>query len=120
MSGSAGTHHGVGHHASEGNYSTSPKGIWSWVVLVHHKRIALMYLFTLTFFFFLGGVAALILRTELMHAGKDFLEPEQYNILFTLHGAIMIFLFIVPGIPSIMGTFLPPDDRSEGRRLSEA
>lgn len=105
-------HQGAGHHASKGNYLTEPKGIMSWVTTTDHKRIALMYLFALSFFFLLGGTAALLMRTSLMYAGAQNkllgFGPETYNILFTLHGAIMIFLFIVPGIPAVMGNFLIP------------
>jgi len=67
-----------------------------------------MYLVTILFFFFLGGLAALIMRLELANAGPDFLTPKIYNVMFTLHGALMIFLFIVPGIPATMGNFLLP------------
>lgn len=94
---------------SEGkNYLNHEKGIWSWMTTLDHKRIALMYLFSLTIFFFIGGIAALIVRTELFNPGQDFLTPSQYNTMFTIHGAVMVFLFIVPGIPAIMGNFLIP------------
>jgi cytochrome c oxidase subunit 1 len=104
------SHDADSHHATpEGeNYLTYPKGLWSWVTTVDHKRIALMYLFVITIFFFVAGVFALIMRTELMHAGKDIIDAQTYNVLFTLHGAIMIFLFVVPGIPATMGNFLIP------------
>ncbi|MBN8549212.1 MAG: cbb3-type cytochrome c oxidase subunit I, partial [Deltaproteobacteria bacterium] len=95
-------------HSGERNYLNHPKGLWSWVTTVDHKRIALMYLFSVTIFFFVAGVFALIMRTELMHSGKDIIDAQTYNVLFTLHGAIMIFLFIVPGIPATMGNFLIP------------
>ena len=95
-------------HAEGENYLNWEKGIWSWMTTLDHKRIALMYLFTLSFFFFVGGTAALILRTELFNAGPDFLTPQQYNTFFTIHGVVMVFLFIVPGIPAIMGNFLIP------------
>lgn len=90
------------------HYLNEKTGLWSWLATVDHKRIGIMYLFTITLFFFVAGVAALIMRTELASAGPDLLTPKQYNILFTLHGAIMIFLFIVPGIPATMGNFLLP------------
>jgi cytochrome c oxidase subunit 1 len=90
------------------NYLNEKTGLWSWLTTVDHKRIGLMYLFTITLFFFVAGVAALIMRTELARSGPDIITPEQYNVLFTLHGAIMIFLFIVPGIPATMGNFLLP------------
>lgn len=96
-------------HYKEGtNYLNCDTSIRSWLTTVDHKRIALLYLFTLVLFFLVGGVAALLMRTELANSGQDFLTPQVYNVLFTLHGAIMIFLFIVPGIPAIMGNFLLP------------
>lgn len=94
---------------SEGkNYLNHEKGILSWIFTLDHKRIGLMYLFTILTFFAVGGVAALLMRTELMKAGAGIVSAETYNILFTVHGAVMIFLFIVPGIPATMGNFLLP------------
>ena len=90
------------------NYLNHETTIWSWLTTIDHKRIALMYLFAMTFFFFVGGISALLVRTELFSAGADFLNAKQYNMLFTIHGAVMVFLFIVPGIPAIMGNFLIP------------
>lgn len=90
------------------NYLNHERGLWSWLTTVDHKRIGLMYLFTLTLFFFVGGIAALALRTELMQPGEQFFTADQYNQLFTVHGVVMIFLFIVPGIPAVMGNFLLP------------
>ncbi|MCB0351909.1 MAG: cbb3-type cytochrome c oxidase subunit I, partial [Bdellovibrionales bacterium] len=93
---------------STANYLNHEKGIWSWLGTVDHKRIALMYLFTITTFFIVGGLAALTMRLELMAPGEQHIDANTYNQLFTLHGAIMIFLFIVPGIPATMGNFLLP------------
>lgn len=90
------------------NYLNHEKGLWSWLTTIDHKRIGLMYLMFLIPFFFIGGIAALLMRTELAGHGKTIMEPHTYNILFTLHGVIMIFLFIVPGIPAVMGNFLLP------------
>ncbi len=90
------------------NYLNCETTLWSWISTVDHKRIGLMYLFTITAFFIVGGLAALTFRIELFSSGAQFLTPDQYNVLFTLHGAIMIFLFIVPGIPATMGNFLLP------------
>lgn len=95
-------------HTEGTNYLNCQKGIMSWLLTLDHKRIGLMYLFTISLFFIVAGLAALTIRMELFHAGADFLTPQQYNELFTLHGAIMIFLFIVPGIPATMGNFLLP------------
>ena len=96
------------HHEDGKNYLNWETSIWSWLSTVDHKRIGLLYLFTITIFFIIGGIAALTMRLELAKAGPDFLTPDEYNVLFTLHGAIMIFLFIVPGIPATMGNFLLP------------
>lgn len=95
-------------HADDTNYLNHSRGIWSWLTSVDHKRIGLMYLFSILTFFVLGGLAALVVRLELAHVGRSFLEPRQYNVLFTIHGVLMVFLFIVPGIPATMGNFLIP------------
>ena len=96
------------HHDPDANYLNCEKGIWSWITTLDHKRIALMYLFTIGTFFIVGGLAALALRLELAQVGQQYMDPDTYNVLFTLHGAVMIFLFIVPGIPATMGNFLIP------------
>ncbi len=92
----------------EKNYLTEPKGIKSWLLTLDHKRIGLMYLFGIMFFFFVGGVFALLLRLELLSPGKDFVSADTYNQFFTLHGAIMIFLFIIPSVPAALGNFVLP------------
>src|SRR5699024_10178305 len=89
-------------------YLNAEKGIWSWLTTVDHKRIGLMYLASVTFFFFVGGIMALLLRTELWTPAKTFIEADLYNQLFTLHGAIMVFLFLVPAIPTALGNFFLP------------
>lgn len=100
--------HAAHTHGEQLNYINHEKGIWSWLTSVDHKRIGLLYLISITFFFICGGLAALTMRVELAHAGKLFESSHTYNVLFTLHGVIMIFLFIVPGIPATMGNFLIP------------
>jgi len=90
------------------NYLTEPKGIKSWLFTVDHKRIGLMYLFAIMFFFMVGGVFAVLLRLELLHPGADIMEADTYNQFFTLHGAIMIFLFIIPSIPAALGNIILP------------
>ncbi len=83
-------------------------GALSWLLTTDHKRIGLMYLFVILFWFvvamFLGGG----MRLELMFRGRTLMGPESYNALFTLHGVIMVFLFIIPGIPAIFGNFFLP------------
>lgn len=83
-------------------------GIKSWLFTMDHKRIALLYLWSVLFWFILAMVFGLMLRIELMSAGKTIIDAEIYNSLFTLHGVIMIFLFVIPGLPAIFGNFLLP------------
>lgn len=84
------------------------KGILSWLLTTDHKRIGLMYLVTILFFFLVGVIIGILMRLELIAPGKTIMEPQTYNALFTLHGVIMIFLFIIPGLPAIFGNFFLP------------
>src|SRR4051795_11345930 len=90
------------------NYLTSDYGIWSWLLTTDHKRIALLYMVSITLFFFVGGAAATLIRLELMTPAGDIVQPETYNRLFTLHGVVMIFFFLIPSIPTVLGNFLVP------------
>ena len=90
------------------NYINVKYTVASWLWTKDHKRIALLYLAGVTFFFFLGGAAAVVFRLELMTPEADLVQSETYNKLFTLHGIIMIFLFLVPSIPAVLGNFLIP------------
>jgi cytochrome c oxidase subunit 1 len=93
----------------EVNYLNWQTGIWSWLSSTDHKRICFLYLFTILIFFILGGLAALAMRTELAFSGPQIItDPHTYNVLFTMHGVFMIFLFVVPGIPATLGNFLIP------------
>ncbi|MEQ8762302.1 MAG: cytochrome c oxidase subunit I [Planctomycetota bacterium] len=83
-------------------------GIKSWLLTVDHKRIAILYLISITFFFFIGGAAAVVIRLDLATPQGDLVESETYNKLFTIHGIIMIFFFLVPSIPAVLGNFLVP------------
>ncbi|MEX0719381.1 MAG: cytochrome c oxidase subunit I [Balneolaceae bacterium] len=89
-------------------YLTDEKGLWAWMTTVDHKKIGLMFLGATAFFFLLGGILALLLRTELLTPAKTFVEADTYNQLFTLHGAIMVFFVIIPAIPSGLGNFILP------------
>ena len=90
------------------NYINTNYSVISWLFTTDHKRIAILYLFSVTLFFFLGGAAAVIFRLELMTPQADLVESETYNKLFTLHGIIMIFFYLIPAIPSVLGNFLVP------------
>ncbi len=94
--------------AQKRNYLNSPKGIWSWIYTLDHKRIGLMYLGAISFSFMLGGIFALLIRLKHLHPVVSYMTAKQYNQLFTLHGAIMVFLFIVPSIPASLGNFILP------------
>ena len=96
------------HDSVEPSYLVAKKGILSWLITVDHKRIGLMYLAATLFFFLVAGLLAIALRTELYTPGQDFMSAQTYNQVFTLHGAIMVFLFIIPSVPAAMGNFLLP------------
>ncbi|MEN6497688.1 MAG: cytochrome c oxidase subunit I [Thermoguttaceae bacterium] len=92
----------------ESNYLTEGYSLKSWLLTTDHKRIALLYLLTVTLMFFLGGAAATLVRLELITPAGDLVQADTYNKLFTLHGVIMIWFFLVPVIPTVMGNFLLP------------
>ena len=94
--------------ADSDNYLTHDKGFLSWIFTLDHKRIGIMYLASVLFAFALGGTFALILRTELLTPGKTIIDHDVYNQMFTLHGAIMVFLVIIPGIPAALGNIALP------------
>lgn len=93
---------------AERNFLNHPKGIGSWLFTVDHKRIGILYLIVILLAFALGGFFAVSLRLELFHPGEQYVGQDTYNKFFTLHGAIMIFLFLVPAIPAILGNFCLP------------
>ena len=90
------------------NYLNNGYGLKSWLLTRDHKRIALLYLMSITAFFFLGGFFALLIRLELLTPAADLVQPETYNKLFTMHGVVMVFFFLIPSIPAVLGNFLIP------------
>jgi len=90
------------------HYLNATYGISSWLLTLDHKRIALLYLISITLFFFVGGAFAVALRLELLTPQGDLLQAENYNKMFTMHGLMMIFFFLVPSIPAVLGNFLLP------------
>src|SRR6478736_3931700 len=90
------------------NYINAEHGIRSWLFTTDHKRIALLYLLSITAFFFMGGFFALLIRLELLTPAGDLLLPDTYNKAFTMHGQIMVFFFLIPSIPAVLGNFLVP------------
>ena len=91
------------HYLNEGGY-----GLKSWLLTLDHKRIGLLYLVSITFFFAIGGVYASLIRLELLTPQADLVQPDTYNRLFTMHGVMMIFFFLIPSIPAVLGNFLIP------------
>ncbi len=90
------------------NYLTAGYGLKSWLLTQDHKRIGLLYLGSVTAFFALGGTFALLIRLELLTPAGDLVQSDTYNRLFTMHGVIMVFFFLIPAIPSVLGNFLVP------------
>jgi cytochrome c oxidase subunit 1 len=94
--------------ARPANYLNSPAGLRSWLTTVDHKRIGVMYLIAIMASLALGGLFAMLIRVELWTPTRTIMNDETYNRLFTLHGAVMVFLFIIPSIPAALGNFLLP------------
>jgi cytochrome c oxidase subunit 1 len=90
------------------NYLTVTRGVMSWLVTLDHKRIGIMYLISVMLAFLVGGVFALLVRLELFSRGHTIMDADQYNRAFTLHGVVMVFLFIIPSIPAALGNFVLP------------
>jgi len=90
------------------NYLNADYGWKSWLFTLDHKRIALLYLVSITFFFIIGGSFAVLMRIHLVEPQGALVQPETYNKLFTLHGIVMIFFFLIPSIPAVLGNFLVP------------
>jgi cytochrome c oxidase subunit I len=90
------------------NYLNAEYGIRSWLFTTDHKRIALLYLISITAFFFIGGFFALLIRLELLTPAGDLMSADMYNKAFTMHGQVMVFFFLIPSIPAVLGNFLVP------------
>jgi cytochrome c oxidase subunit I len=90
------------------NYLNNGTTLKSWLLTKDHKRIAIMYLITISMFFFVGGLYAATIRLELLTPASDLLETGTYNKVFSHHGIIMVFFFLIPSIPAMLGNFLLP------------
>src|ERR1039458_6230628 len=90
------------------NYLTKENGLLSLLLTGDHKRIAILYLISLSFFFFIGGALAGLIRLELLTPQADLMATDTYKQVFTLYGVIMIFFFLVPSVPATLGNFLIP------------
>jgi cytochrome c oxidase subunit I len=90
------------------NYLNETTGLKSWLTTLDHKRIGLLYMIAVMLFFLMGGIFAMLIRTELFSAGPTVMTAPVYNQVMTLHGAIMVFMVIIPGIPAFLGNFFLP------------
>ena len=96
------------HSGDQPSYLEVTRGFKNWIVTLDHKRIGVMYLISIIAAFMLGGLFALGLRLELWQMGETLVSDSRFNQLFTLHGAVMVFLVIIPGIPAALGNFVLP------------
>jgi cytochrome c oxidase subunit I len=94
--------------AGEPNYFLAGTTIRSWLLTHDHKRIALLYFASITFFFFIGGAAATLIRLELVNPAGWLVSSDTYNRLFTMHGVVMVWFFLIPAVPNTMGNFVIP------------
>jgi cytochrome c oxidase subunit 1 len=90
------------------NYLNSNYGWKSWLLTTDHKRIAILYLISITFMFFVGGFFATMIRMELLTPAGDLMTSDTYNKMFSMHGIVMVFFFLIPSIPATLGNFLIP------------
>src|SRR5688572_31798579 len=90
------------------NYINNGHGLASWLLTKDHKRIAILYLVSITAFFIIGGLFAFMIRLELLTPAGDLLTSENYNKMFTMHGVVMVFFFLIPSIPAVLGNFFLP------------
>ncbi len=89
-------------------YRGKYKGILSWLLTTDHKKIGLLYLYSIIAFFFVGAILGLLMRIELIASGETIMGPQTYNGMFTIHGIIMIFVIVIPALPAIFGNFFLP------------
>src|SRR2546423_8032332 len=85
------------------DYLNASFGWRSWLFTTDHKRIALLYLIVITIMFFVGGAYAVLIRLHLITPGGALVEPDTYNKLFSAHGIVMVFFFLIPSIPATLG-----------------
>jgi cytochrome c oxidase subunit 1 len=108
MSAEAATININGHEPSYLEYKGKHSGILGWILSTDHKRIGILYLISISIFFMVGVTFGFLMRLELIAPGRTIMDAQTYNSLFTLHGVIMIFLIVVPGIPAVFGNFFLP------------
>ena len=100
------------------NYLSREHGARSWLLTTDHKRIGILYLWTIILFFVIASVAAAMMRIELLTPQGDLVTSETYNKLFTIHGMLMVWFFLIPSIPAVLGNFVIP--MMMGREMSRS
>jgi len=90
------------------NYLSREHGVRSWLLTTDHKRIGILYLWTIIVFFAIASVAAAMMRIELLTPQGDLVTSDTYNKLFTIHGVLMVWFFLIPSIPNVLGNFVLP------------
>ena len=90
------------------DYLSVSHTIKSWLLTTDHKRICILYMISITLFFFIGGAAAALMRIELLTPAGDLMTSTTYNKLFTMHGVVMVWFFLIPSVPTTLGNFLLP------------
>jgi cytochrome c oxidase subunit 1 len=95
-------------HISYLHHQGKYKGILSWLLTTDHKKIGLMYLYTVIVFFFVAAIIGVLMRVELIAPGETIMGPQTYNGMFTVHGIIMVFVIVIPALPAIFGNFFLP------------
>ena len=98
----------IPHDVSYLDYKGKYKGIFSWIFSTDHKRIGLLYMFSMMTLFLVGVALGLAMKLELIAPGRTIMGPQSYNALFTVHGVIMIFMIVIPGLPAVFGNFMLP------------
>lgn len=93
---------------SEQNYLSAGDNVKSWLLTTDHKRIGILFLVSILFFFFIAASAAALMRLELLSPHGHLVVPDTYNKLFTIHGVLMVWFFLIPSIPSVLGNFIVP------------
>src|SRR3989339_189148 len=96
------------HEVNYLDYKGKYKGIFAWIFSTDHKRIALLYMYSMLTMFVVGVVLGLAMKLELIAPGKTIMDPQTYNSVFTVHGVIMIFMIVIPGLPAVFGNFMLP------------
>src|ERR1035437_6630878 len=84
------------------------KGIFAWIFATDHKRIGLLYMYAIMSFFFIGAFLGLLMKIEMLAPGETIMKPQTYNGVFTLHGILMIFMVVIPGLSAVFGNFFLP------------